>query len=145
MLRSIKKNIDYKYSIIQYNFHIDIVISKNKIQIYHNNETIIIKKTKIWNGQNRFMIMNYDRITVLHPLVKNDTKQLYKHTISAFKHIDPFLNENKLLCLFIAILSLKEYHVITKKFHIFWNNQHIIENHKLLLFKFKYENIIILK
>ena len=145
MLRNIKKNIDYKYSIIQYNYHINIDISKNKIQIFYNTQTIIIKKTKIWNGQNRFMIMNYDKITVLHPLVKKDTRQLYKHTLSAFNHIDPFLNENKLLCLFIAILSLKEYPVITKKFHIFWNNPYIIENHKLLLYKFKYENIIILK
>jgi hypothetical protein len=91
------------------------------------------------------MIMNYDRITVLHPLVKSNTKQLYKHTLAAFNHIDPFLDENKLLCLFIAILSLKEYPIITKKFHIFWSNPYIIENHKLLLYKFKYENIIILK
>jgi len=144
MLRLFKEYIDYKYNINQYGYNIDIIISNHKIQIYYKNEIIIIKKIKIWNRQSRFVIMNYDKITVLHPIVKNDSKALYKHTLSAFKHIDTLLNENKLLCLFIAILSLKDYPIISTKFNIFWNNPYIIENHKLLLYKFKYDNIIII-
>jgi hypothetical protein len=44
MLRIYKEYIDY--NIIQYDFHINIIISKNKIQIYHNNQSITIKKLK---------------------------------------------------------------------------------------------------
>jgi len=145
MLSLFKKNIDYKYSIIRYNYHIHITISKYKIEFQYNNTFIIIKKCKIWNGQSTFFIMNNHNISVLHPIIKNNSKELYKQTLSSFKHIDPKLNEKKLLGCFIAILSLQEYPNVTKKFNVFWNNQYIIENYKLLLYKFNFENIIVLK
>jgi hypothetical protein len=145
MIRFFKEYIDYKYNINQYNYNIDIIISKYKIQIYHNEKVIIIKKTQIWNGQYRYIIMNNDKITVLHPIIKKDQLQLYKHILSAFKHIYPFFNESDLLVLFISILSLKDYHTITKKFYIFWDNIHIKENFKLLTYKLEYEKISIMK
>jgi len=135
----------YKYNITKYNYNIDIIIiSKYIIQISYNDQIIIFKKNKIWNNNTRFIITDNDKITVLHPIIKTDTKKCYKHMLGAFYHINPNLNDKYLLFLFISILSFKEYPILTKKFKIFWNNNYINENYKLLTYKLKYENIDIM-
>jgi len=135
----------YKYNITKYDYNIDIIISKYVIQISYKEHIIIFKKIKIWNNNNRFIITDNDKITVLHPVIENDTKQLYKHMLGAFYHIHPTLTDKYLLFLFISILSLKHYPLLTKKFKLFWNNDYIHENYKLLTYKLNYENIDVMR
>ncbi len=65
--------------------------------------------------------------------------------LGAFYHIHPTLTDKYLLFLFISILSLKHYPLLTKKFKLFWNNDYIHENYKLLTYKLKYENIDVMR
>ena len=138
-------NAFYKYNIIKYDYNINIIISKYLIQIFYKEQIIYIKKSRIWNNQKRFIITNNDKITILHPMISKNSKLLYKHMIDAFHHIDPFLTEHDILFLFISILSLNNYPMITKKFRVLWQNQLIIENCKLLTYKLNYEKITIIK
>ena len=140
---TLQERLPINYNIIKYDYNIEMAITQTTINIQNLKKgvSILITLSPIWDGKKSFILSNnnYDKITVLHPIVKTDSVEMCKHLISAFKHIIPDFCEIDLLYLFNAILSLSDYVEISNKFSLLWNNKYIKSKYKLLKNKKKYD------
>ena len=135
-----------KYNIIKPEYILEISLSNETIKIINLQKqiSIYIYIIETWN-QNRFMVSdtNFDKLSVLHPCVMKKSYQMYKHLISAFQHIIPNAADDDILYLFNALLSIKEYPILARKFKKIWGNNIIRYQYKI--FKYKKLQAILLK
>lgn len=140
---TLQERLPINYNIIKYDYNIEMSITQTTINIQNLKKgvSILITLSPIWDGKKRFILSNnnYDKITVLHPIVETDPVEMCKHLISAFKHVIPDFCEIDLLYLFNAILSLCDYVEISNKFSLLWNNKYIRSKYKSLKYKKKYD------
>jgi len=133
-----------QYPIMKFNNVIEISLSHETIQIKNskNGLCICIFISRVWNGT-RFIVSDgaFEKMSVLHPCVKKNEYRMFEHLTSALQHIISNISEDDLLNVYAALLSLKAYSSILKKFQKIWQNNIIRCQYKILKYK-KCQNLI---
>ena len=138
-MKLIRESVRLKtYTISKFNYVIEISLSPETIQIKNifNGMRISFFITKTWNGK-RFLVSDsaFEKMSVLHPCVKKNEYRMCEHLTSAFYHIFPSGSDDELLCVFAALLSLKEHPTLSNKFKTIWQNNNIRYKYKILKYK----------
>jgi len=135
-----------KYNIIKPDYLLEISLAKETIKITNIKKHISIYLYIIhtWE-QSQFMVSDsvFDKLTVLNSCVMEKSYHMCTHLISAFQHIIPNITDDDMLYLFNALLSLKDYPILARKFKKIWENNIILCQYKI--FKYKKQQLILLK
>jgi hypothetical protein len=132
------------YNIVNYDYNITIQLTTHLVKIRFDDQSIYITVPRIWDGHKRYIITNEttDRTTVLHQVVFTNQLAMYNHFIEAMQHIIHKFSSHHLLYILKTILSLRNYPILTRKFHHIWENPLFTTKYKLLKYKIKQHNTI---